>query len=175
MLESTDVRLVPLGPDDITDEYVGWLNDPAVFRFLQTKFGQTRASVRRYVESVTPPSLLCRIIWKSGDRHVGNISLHMFDPVHRRMDLGIMIGASEARGRGLGRQACSLLIQHGFDHLNLHKITAGTVDGNAAMEAVFLGLGFTVEGRLREHYYVEGTYRDVVVFGLLRPDFKAAL
>ena len=126
MLEGALVRLEPFDPSDVSDEYLGWLNDPETFRFLGTKFGQTRSSVRAYVEGVQPPNLLCRIIERPAGRHVGNIALHQIHPVHRSAELGILIGAPDARGKGFGREACALLIQYGFDHLNLHKITAGT-------------------------------------------------
>lgn len=172
MLEGSLVRLEPLGPDDVTGEYVAWLNDPETFRYLGTKFGQTPASVRQYVESVRPPDLLCRIVEKTSGAHVGNIALHSIHPVHRSAELGILIGAAEARGRGLGREACRLLIAYAFDHLNVHKITAGTVDRNVAMKQVFLGLGFTIEGTLRQQFYLEGTYHDIFRFGLLRGDLE---
>jgi RimJ/RimL family protein N-acetyltransferase len=168
MLEGDLVRLEPLGPADITDEYVGWLNDPATFRYLGTKFGQTRASVQRYVEGVHPPDLLCRIVEKGSGAHVGNIALHSIHPVHRCGELGIMIGSPAARGKGYGREACRLIIDYAFDHLNLHKVTAGTVDKNVAMKQVFLGLGFTIEGTLAQHFYLEGQYHDIYRFGLLR-------
>jgi hypothetical protein len=65
MLEGPLVRLEPLGPEDVTDEYVAWLNAPETLRYPGTKFGQTHATVRQYVEAVAPPNLLCRIVEKA--------------------------------------------------------------------------------------------------------------
>lgn len=172
MLESESISLIPLDPADVSETYVSWLNDPATFRFLGTKFGQTQASVRRYVEKITPPNLLCKIVRKSDQGHVGNITLHQFDPIHRRMEIGIIIGDPSARGQGLGREACGTIARFGFDHLNLHKITAGTVVENAAMTRVFTSLGFTIEGRLREHFSLDGAFHDVYRFGVLRAEFR---
>jgi RimJ/RimL family protein N-acetyltransferase len=171
MLEGRTVVLAPLDPSEISDEYVGWFNDPETFRYLGSKFPQTPTAIRQYVENVKPPNLICKILLKDGPRHVGNISLYNFSAVHRRMELGIVIGAPEARGKGAGHEACSLIIQHALDHLNLHKVTAGTVVENVGMKKVFLDLGFTVEGTLAEHYYLEGRYHDYDVFGLLRDRF----
>ena len=171
MLEGRRVRLVPMDVGDITDSHIDWLNDPETFRFLGTKFGQTCTTVRHYVESISAPNLLCKIVCTKGNRHVGNIALQGFDPIHRCIELGVIIGEPEARGKGFGKEACSLIIQHAFDHLNVHKIAAGTVDENVAMKKVFLDLGFSIEGTLVEHYYLEGNYRDVYRFGLLRGSF----
>jgi ribosomal-protein-alanine N-acetyltransferase len=175
MLRTADVTLVPIEVGDVSDEYVGWLNDPLTFRFLGTKFGQTPVKVRQYLEGIKPPNLLCKILSGSSAQHVGNIALRGFDAVHRNMELGIVIGVAEARGRGIGHQACSLLIQHAFDHLNVHKITAGTVDENEGMKQVFLDLGFRIEGTLAQHYYLEDRYHDVYRFGLLRDEFRPQL
>ncbi|MCC7418357.1 MAG: GNAT family N-acetyltransferase [Acidobacteria bacterium] len=172
-IENRDIALVPIDADGITDEYVGWLNDPSTFHYMGTKFGQTRESVREYVASVRPPNVLCRIVIRESGRHVGNIALHLFDPIHRRMDLGIVIGDPAMRGAGIGTQACRLIIDYAFTYLNLHKITAGTVDENAAMKRVFLGLGFRVEGTLVEHHFLGSRYHDVLLFGLLRREFRS--
>jgi RimJ/RimL family protein N-acetyltransferase len=42
------------------------------------------------------------------------------------------------------------------------------------MTKVFTDLGFVVEGTLREHYFLDSRYRDMLRFGLLRQDFKPA-
>jgi ribosomal-protein-alanine N-acetyltransferase len=174
MLNGKLVQLAPLGVDDVTEDYVSWFNDPETFRFLGSKFGQTQALVRDYIGQIRPPNLMARILRREDQRHVGNLALQGFDPINRRMELGIVIGVADARGKGFGRDACSVIIEHAFDHLNVHKITAGTVVGNAGMAKVFTQLGFAVEGTLREHYFLEGRYHDMLRFGLLRPDFKQA-
>ena len=167
MLEGRTVALAALDASEVSAEYVNWFNDPVTFRYLGSKFPQTTTSVRQYVEGVKPPNLICKILRKEREfQHIGNISLYNFSPVHRRMELGVVIGVAEARGQGFGREACSLIIQHAFDHLNLHKVTAGTVVDNVGMRSVFLKLGFTIEGTLLEHYYLEGRYLDYHVFGL---------
>jgi RimJ/RimL family protein N-acetyltransferase len=172
MLEGRLVVLQPLNAEDVTDAYVGWFNDPETFRYLGTKFGQTRASIRKYIEQTPAPNVISRILEKASRRHVGNITLHEFDPINQRMEMGIVIGEAEARGKGYGREACSLLAAFGFDHLNLHRITAGTVVDNVAMTRVFQSLGFKIEGTLAEHYYLEGRFHDVHRFGLLREHFR---
>ena len=174
MLENSRVILLPLDPNDISHEYVGWFNDPLTFRYLGTKFGQTHASIKAYVESIKPPNMICKIFDAALPRrtgYVGNIALSGFDPIHRRMEIGIVIGDVKARGKGIGKHACSLLIQYVFDHLNVHKITAGTVDDNKAMDKVFRDLGFSLEGTLHEHWYTEGEYHDMYRYGLLKDFF----
>lgn len=172
MLTGTEIYLSALDPTQVSEAYVSWFNDPATFRFLGSKFPQTATSVRDYVASVKAPNFVSRIMRTSDDRHIGNIAMYNFHPIHRRMELGIVIGDASCRGRGVGREACRLAITHVFEHLNLHKVTAGAVADNVSMARVFLSLGFTIEGTLREHYFLGDRYRDYHVFGLTRDGFR---
>ena len=52
-LDGEAVYLRPLGGDDITTNYLGWLNDPEVNRFLETRHRpQTMQTIREFVERV---------------------------------------------------------------------------------------------------------------------------
>lgn len=174
MLEGPNVTLASLDPSEVSNDYVSWFNTPETFRFLGSKFPQTATSIRQYVESIARPDFVSRILLRESGRHVGNIALQGFSAVHRRMELGIVIGDQAARGRGIGREACSLAIAYAFGHLNLHKVTAGTVADNHGMTKVFLALGFEIEGTLKEHYFAGDRYRDYHVFGVTRRAFAPA-
>jgi [ribosomal protein S5]-alanine N-acetyltransferase len=163
------VRLEAFDPErDITPAYLSWLNDPAVFRFLGSKFPQSAQSARTYVQGITRPNFIAKIVVTAAGRHIGNLAMQGFDPIHRNMELGIVVGDSAERGKGYGREACALAIRYAFDHLGVQKVTAGTVFGNDAMKNTFLALGFSLEGTLRSHYELEGRRLDVLRFGLLR-------
>lgn len=172
MLEGALVRLTPLDPErDISAAYVSWLNDPEVFRYLGSKFPQSAASIRRYVSGIVAPNFIARILRRDNGDHIGNIAMQFFDPVHRNIELGILIGDAGARGRGFGREACRLAIDHAFTHLNVRRITSGTVAGNSGMQHVLAALGFTLEGTLRRHYELDGQRLDALRYGLLREEF----
>lgn len=141
-------------------------------RRLGAKFGRTHSTIRQCVEGVRPPSTICENVSKSEDPHIGNIALHSFNPVKRRVELRIDVCAGEARGRDLGREACSLVIHYAFDHRNVHCKTAAAVSDVAPVKRVFLELGSVAEGARRGHCYLEGRYSDMHWFGLLRSDLR---
>jgi ribosomal-protein-alanine N-acetyltransferase len=175
MISGKSVRLEALDPErDVTPEYLSWLNDPAVFRFLGSKFPQTTQSARNYVLGIARPNFIAKIVVCGDSRHIGNLAMQGFDSIHRNMELGIVVGDAAARGKGYGREACGLALQFAFNHLGVQKVTAGTVAGNEAMKKVFLSLGFSIEGTLRSHYELEGQRLDVLRFGLLRDEARFA-
>lgn len=171
------VYLRPLEPADLEGPYLGWLNDPEVTRFMEAgAFPTTLSSLRRYVEDVAqaPANVMLAIIEKTADTHVGNIKLGPIHWIHRRADLGIMIGDRAQWGRGYGREAVGLVLAYGFDRLNLNKITLGVDADNSRAVRLYEALGFKVEGTEREHRFRDGAYRDNVLMAILRGDHGRA-
>src|SRR5437773_4535985 len=95
------VELFLLEPGDVTEHYVGWLNDPAVNRYLESRFSvHTIESTREFVESciASPSTLLLGI--RSNDLqgvHVGNIKVQI-DGHHGLGEVGILVGDKNAWG-----------------------------------------------------------------------------
>jgi RimJ/RimL family protein N-acetyltransferase len=168
--------LRPLEEADAGADYVSWLHDPEVTRWLETGRWPTsvdglRAWIRRFADSRT--DLAFAIVDRASEAHVGNVTLNHVHPVHRTADTGLMLGRKDFWGKGYARDAWSLVVDYGFRRLNLRKIVAGVVAGNEASLAVLRSLGFQVEGTLRRDVWADGDYRDVVRLGLFRDEFRA--
>jgi diamine N-acetyltransferase len=106
-------------------------------------------------------------------RLVGSCQLHNISQVHRTAELQVRIGDTAARGKGHGREALRLLLDFGFDDLNLHRIYLHVLADNARAHALYLSLGFVEEGRLREAVFIDGARQDVFVMGILRSEHAA--
>lgn len=63
--------------------------------------------------------------------------------------------------------ASRTLINYGFTTLGLHRISSAIDPDNAASIAIKIKLGFTYEGRLRDHVFTNGAWRDSVLYSLL--------
>ena len=74
---------------------------------------------------------------------------------------------ADHQGRGYATDAARTLVRHGFDVLGLHRITAAVGPDNAASTAVLTRLGFTYEGRLRDHVHTNGAWRDSLLYSVL--------
>ena len=75
-------------------------------------------------------------------------------------------------GKGYGKDALRVLAQYLFQAMNLHRIQLDTWDENNRALRAFEGLGFQVEGRLRQAVFVRGKYHDSIVMGLLRDEWE---
>jgi [ribosomal protein S5]-alanine N-acetyltransferase len=74
-------------------------------------------------------------------------------------------------GNGYATDAARALITFGFGELGLHRISAAAGPDNAASIAVIKRLGMTYEGRIRDHVYTNGAWRDSLLYSLLASEW----
>lgn len=166
--------LRPLRMDDL-DAIMAWVNDPEVTRNFAGLAGPiTREQEAAYLERVlgSPTDRLFAIVDGDG-AYLGNAGIHQIYWPARNGRLGIVLGAPGARGRGLGRHALARLCDVGFGELGLHKLWLMHYASNARMAHIAAGLGFVVEGTLREEYFHDGAHHDMVRSSLLAREWAA--
>lgn len=73
--------------------------------------------------------------------------------------------------RGIGQTALKAIITHIFKQPDIHKIWLDTLDHNHRGQHIYQKLGFSLEGRLREGFLMNGKRYDKLVYGLLRRDW----
>lgn len=114
------------------------------------------------------------VVWaitrREGDSLVGAVGLTV-DPEMRRGELGYWIGREEW-GRGWATEAARAAVRFGFEVLRLDRIVARHLASNPASGAVMRKLGMQAEGTLRRHVLKWGERHDVVVYGLLREEWR---
>lgn len=171
-LSGPRVSLRPLTVADVTDAYVGWMNDPVTNRYMETRWrSHGRAEVEAFVaeKAMSTAERLFGIFRNADGAHIGNLKIGPVDPNHGRGDLSYFIGDAGARGQGLATEAVGLGVRIGFEQLGLLKLTAGIYDQNVESGRVLEKNGFQVEGRRPGHFAFEGGRTGMVEYGLLRP------
>jgi RimJ/RimL family protein N-acetyltransferase len=106
-----------------------------------------------------------------GGEAVGICGLHGIDHYHQRADVGIRIGKAY-RARGHGQDAVRTLLDYGFRHLNLQKISLQVLADDEGAVGAYRKAGFVEEGRLRNHTWYDGTRHDELVMSVLRAEWQ---
>ena len=174
-LVGNKVYLRPLEEADIGTEYLAWLNDFEVTRYLDVgKFPSTQATVRKYLERFqdSTTDIILAVVDRETDQHIGNVTVNEIHWINRTAHVGILIGQKEFWGKGYTLEALSLILEYVFQQLGLRKINAGAVIDNSASIITLKKLGFKVEGTLRKEAFVSGEYRDEIRLGLFPEEFK---
>jgi RimJ/RimL family protein N-acetyltransferase len=102
-------------------------------------------------------------------RPIGAVSAEGID--YRRPELGYWL-VPAVHGQGYGKAAVELAIDYLFRSYDKPAVGAGAFDHNDASRGLLESLGFVEEGRRRQFMFVDGAYRDMVQYGLLREEWN---
>lgn len=175
--QTDKVRLRPVRASDAKIT-VHWRNDPAVRDFaLGYRFPVTVAMERKwYAKALAGDGKDAHfsIEDRSDNRLVGIVSLTQIDLVSRNACFGIVMGERNRQGRGLGGEATRLILEFGFDVLNLNRVYLQVPAYNARAKRLYRKLGFVKEGVMRRHVFMAGRYHDLEIMGLLAREFTAS-
>ena len=103
---------------------------------------------------------------------IGTCGLRDFSEAHRTCELGISIGDKDYWGKGYGRDAVRLLVEHAFRHRNMRKVFLRVWGTNERGIRAYRAVGFVEEGRLRQHVWSAGSYVYLVLMGVLRHEWS---
>lgn len=109
-----------------------------------------------------------------GQTPLAYTNLFDYNPRNRSAEFGYYM-PEENRGAGNGSRMLFLFLNAAFsdESLALHKLYATTSSGNAASNRLLQKFGFHLDGRLREHYWVDGEKFDQMIYSLLRTEWES--
>ncbi|MGB7125142.1 MAG: GNAT family protein [Thermoplasmata archaeon] len=174
-LEGSAIRLRPLVPADY-DVVFGWYNDPEVVAPYDRFSVDTVDSFTSSVESAPtdPRSLAPRYVIERRETPgaVGFVGYYEAHPVLEYVDVWYVVGDRAVRGKGFGREAVRLLVDHLYASTAVERIGATCDVDNAASYRLVEGLGFRREGTLRSALFHHGRWHDVLVYGVTRAEWQ---
>jgi [ribosomal protein S5]-alanine N-acetyltransferase len=112
------------------------------------------------------------VIHRANDECIGRVGLRGLDWNWQKVEsLSYWIDPTYWN-RGLATEACWFLCRGAFSKLRMRRISSQALDENLASQAVLRKLGFHHEGREREAVCLRGHCMDMILFGLLRGEFR---
>ena len=172
-LEGNKIYLSPLSLDD-AELYTKWLNDRKVTDGLNctNKITNIESEKEWITKSLEKCSYTFAIVLNDNDMLIGNCGIMNYDGINRTATLGIFIGEEENRGKGYGKEAIELLLEYGFNTLNLHNINLEVFAFNENAISCYKKLGFKECGRRHECYFLNGKYHDEIMMEILEDDYR---
>lgn len=106
------------------------------------------------------------------DRCIVGVASHMaVDWRHRRTLLGYWLDA-EHQGKGLMTAAVRALVGQAFSAWGLNRVEIRVAAGNRRSQGIPERLAFSREATLRQAEYVNGSFVDTVLYGMLAADWR---
>jgi ribosomal-protein-alanine N-acetyltransferase len=165
ILRGNKILLRPFTEFDIDDTYIGWLNDPDVFRFSNQRFiRHDRESSLRYLNSFEgTENLFINISLLSDNRSIGTLTAYVSSH-HGTTDVGIMIGDKSTWGLGYGQDAWDTFANWLLVQKNIRKLTAGTLACNHGMIKLMKRSGMVLEAIRKAQEIVEESPVDILYY-----------
>jgi diamine N-acetyltransferase len=176
MILGKQVRLRAIERSDLP-RFVRWLNDPEVRRNLVLHIPLSQDQEESWFDLMrknpleTQP-LAIEVETGKDWMHIGNVGFNQLNWNDRSAEVGIFIGEKSLWNHGYGRMALQLLVRHGFNDLNLHRIYLHVYETNLRAIRSYEHAGFIHEGSLRQARYLDGGYVDVLVMSILKDEWQ---
>ncbi len=175
-LTDGEIRLREWEPRDAPAVTVA-CQDPEIPRWTVVPRGYTERHAREFIDGTAVDLAggreLALAVVDRDDRLLGALGMSNFDWVDLKAEIGYWV-AAEARRRGIGARATSLLAEWALTSLGLERLELLAHPENEASQRLAERAGFTREGTLRRYRRRHGVREDLVMFSLLAEDLGSA-
>ena len=166
------IYLSPRNSEDY-EIFTEWLNDFETTDYLgRSHRTVTLQGEKEYLEKNADNKVSFAIVEKNTDKLIGTVGLHDLDYINRTSTLGIFIGDKDYRSKGYGTEAIRLILDFGFNYLNLNNIKLDLMEFNERALKCYKKCGFKEYGRRRKCEFVNGKYYDRISMDILAEEFK---
>ncbi len=176
-LETPRLILRRFQPEDAQDVFSNWMGQTEVARYtgwpvLENVF-ETEGLVTAWCAAYEDPHIYNWAITCKGDGHaIGAVSAVNFSDRHARCEIDYAL-AKQYWNTGIMTEALGAVIDYLLCSVGCHKICGCCAAENPASGRVMEKCGMVREGYQRGQYKNrEGTYSDLVLYGLLQEDYK---
>lgn len=150
-------------------------SDPEVVRY--TTFGpnteqETRDFIARSIAETTEEprkNYNFAAVRKSDNRLIGGVGIMIASIENRSAELGYVFH-KDAWGQGYATEAARKLLEMAFGQLNMHRVFARCFAENSASENVMKKLGMQYEGRMRDDFFRNGAWHDILMYSTLEQE-----
>jgi len=175
------IVLRPFTGDDIP-RLVAWVNAGGPEGFMQWagtsfEYPLTAEQVVRHLAEAEGPQATRRVFAAvdeaSGDV-VGHVEFSHVDAVHQSAQISrLLVGDPASRGKGIGAEIVTRLLDIGFGQMDLHRVTLYVLDFVVAAIRTYEALGFRTEGHLVEARRYGDAFWNVYYMALLKEEWEA--
>jgi len=169
------VYLSPVSLED-AEEYTRWFNDLEISLNLGgSDHVYSLEKEKEILEKMIKERNAFAIVTLEDDKLIGNCSLMNIEQVHRKTELGIVIGNKEYWNQGYGSEVINLLLDYGFNILNLNNIMLRVFSFNHRAFRCYEKCGFKVIGRRRDSLIFGNRRYDEIYMDILAAEFTGKI
>lgn len=164
--------LSPINPEDV-EKYTEWINDLEISVNLSVSHRLITVAVSKEIfEHLVKDGFCFAIVDLDKDELIGYCNLTSVVNTQRTAELWIFIGNKEYWGKGYGQEAVNLVLNFGFNLLNLNNIMLKVIEFNKRAIKCYEKCGFKMIGARRESIVFGDKKYDEYYMDILASEFK---
>jgi UDP-4-amino-4,6-dideoxy-N-acetyl-beta-L-altrosamine N-acetyltransferase len=163
-LEESDLKVV-----------TEWRNQPEIRRSFFTMSLLSYSGQKRWFDQYLQDGSreIFIALSKEAQKPIGMIGIYQIDHRNHHAEIGsTLVGDPAMWGKGIGTEMISMMLDYAFTDLGLHRIYAYALASNTGSIRAKQKCGFQVEGILREAFYGQGSFQDIILVGITRGDWQ---
>ncbi|MCL2115334.1 MAG: GNAT family N-acetyltransferase [Methanobrevibacter sp.] len=162
-----------LSPNDTGDaeKFTKWLNDLEVIVNLDIYSSVINLEIENALLDKLSKDHNYSIIDNSSNELIGTCGFIELDHLNQTAEIGIFIGNKNYWNKGYGTEALSLLIDYGFNALNIHNIMLRVYEFNKEAIKLYEKVGFKRIGKRREALHRNMEKHDIIYMDVLPIEF----
>ena len=164
--------LSPMSVDD-AEKYTEWLNDFSVTVTLNTVDTILSVDKERDELKALARGYNFSIIDSKTNKVIGSGGFFNVDLVNKNAEFGLFIGDKTFWNRGYGTEASQLLLDFGFNVLNLYHVSLKVFDFNHRAIKCYEKVGFQNVGKFTEIREIAGKRYDMYFMEILAKNFTS--
>ena len=174
-LESKRLLLRRVIETDV-DEIFELRSNPETMKFIPRPLAKTKEDALVHFKTINEniennKGINWAITLKGNPKLIGIIGHYRIQPENHRCEIGYMI-LPQYNGHGIVTEAIKLVLEYGFDDLQMHSIEAVIDSENKASERGLQKNGFVKEAHILENELWDGKFWDTVIYSILKRNFK---
>lgn len=111
---------------------------------------------------------------KSTGELIGNCGIRRESPEARQADMGYELDPRHW-GRGYATEAARAVLDFGFSHMHLQRVSAWCLAENVGSARVLEKLGMRLNSRIRERHHFKGKWWDALSYAIQREEWQAQI
>ena len=153
-----------------------WMHDKDIQKKFQfAAADRTMEDVLEFIHSasdvVEHGKSLHYAITEDGGEYLGTISLKNPDLHAKNAEYAIVL-RKKAQGCGLAACATEEILKKAFDEIALERVYLNVLEDNTRAISLYEKSGFVYEGEFRNHLFLNGRYRTLKWYGILKEEYK---
>ncbi len=174
VLKTSRLLLREVTPEDVKEIYELRTNRDIMQHIDKEKLKNTEEAkelIQKMKEGYdTCTGISWGITLQGSNKIIGGVGFWRIVREHYRAEIGYSL-MPEHWNKGIISEAISVVVDFGFEHLQIHSMEANLNPGNTKSARVLEKAGFQEEGYFKENYYFQGKFFDTLTYSKVNNPF----